>query len=371
MKQKNIVVGAGLAGATIANKIASELCEDVLVVDKRAHIGGNCYDCYDENGICVQKYGSHIFHTNSQKVWEYLSEFCEWHSYSHKVLAHIDGVNTPIPFNLNSLYDVFPKDLASKLEAKLLGKFEFGTKAPILEFKKQDDKELSALADFVYQKIFLNYTIKQWGVKPDEIDISVTSRVPVSISRDDRYFQDIYQGIPMGGYSAMIQKMLAHPKIEMKLDTDFVQIQNSLECERLFYTGSIDEFFAYRHGVLPYRSVYFEQETLAQEFYQPVAVVNYPNDYDFTRISEYKYYLDDKSDKTVIAREFSEAFELGRNDRYYPIINDDNSTLYKKYLEDAKKLNGVYFLGRLGDYKYYNMDQVVERALDVFEGLQK
>lgn len=369
-KYKNIVVGAGLSGAVIANKMATELGEEVLVIDKKDHIAGNCYDYYDKNGICIQKYGSHIFHTNNKKVWNYLSDFCDWHVYMHKVVGVIDGIETPIPFNLNSLYDVFPQSLAERLEKKLLEKFEYNKKVPILEFKKQDDKDLQFLADFVYEKIFLNYTIKQWGVKPEDVDGSVTARVPVFVSKDDRYFQDEYQGIPFGGYTSMIEKMLKHPNIKLQLNADFAKIKQTVKYERLFYTGSIDEYFDYKYGVLPYRSVYFKLKELNQEFYQSNAVVNYPNDYDFTRISEYKYYLDDKSDKTVIAKEYSEAFELGKNERYYPIPKDENMDLYNKYLNDAQNTDNVYFLGRLGDYKYYNMDQVVQRALDVFEGLK-
>ncbi|MDD3420380.1 MAG: UDP-galactopyranose mutase [Candidatus Gastranaerophilales bacterium] len=368
-KKQNLVIGSGLAGATIANQLTTKLDEKVLVVDSKDHIAGNCYDYYDQNGICIQKYGSHIFHTNDDTVWEYLSNFCEWNTYQHKVIGVIDGIETPIPFNLNSIYDVFPKDLAKRLEEKLLEKFEYNKKVPILEFKKQNDEDLQLLADFVYEKVFLNYTIKQWGLKPENIDNSVTARVPVFISNDNRYFQDIHQGIPIGGYTAMISNMLKNPNIEVKLNTEFSDIKNSLEYDRLFFTGSIDEFFDYKFGILPYRSVYFEMEEHNQEFYQKNAVVNYPNDNDFTRISEYKYYLNDKSEKTVIAKEYSENFKLGKNDRYYPIPKDENTDLYNQYLKEATKLDNVYFLGRLGDYKYYNMDQVVKRALDVFNGL--
>jgi len=369
-KRKNIVVGAGLSGVVIANKIATELGEKVLVIDKKDHIAGNCYDYYDHNNICIQKYGSHIFHTNNQKVWDYLSGFCEWNDYSHKVLASIDGVKTPIPFNLNSIYDIFPLDLAQRLEAKLVEKFGLEKKVSILDFKNQEDKDLQLLADFVYEKVFLNYTLKQWGLKPQEIDAAVTARVPVFVSRDDRYFQDKYQGIPIGGYTKLLSNLLSNPLIELQLNTDFAQIKDEIEYSRLFYTGSIDEFFNYKYGVLPYRSVFFEQEELEQEFYQPVAVVNYPNDFDFTRVSEYKHYLSDKSDKTVIAKEYSEAFELSQNDRYYPIPKDENAKLYAKYKKEAKSLSDVYFLGRLGDYKYYNMDQVVERAFEIFGGIK-
>ena len=361
----NIVVGAGFSGATIANLIASELGEKVIVVDKKNHIAGNSFDYKDENNITVHKYGSHIFHTNNDEVWNFLGKFATFNSYKHIVLAYIDGVYTHIPFNFNSLYQVFEKEKADNLKAKLLEKFPYGDKIPIIEFQNQNDEDLKSLAEFVYEKVFLNYTIKQWGLSPDKIDKSVTARVPVYLSNENGYFQDKYQGIPNGGYSKLIENILKHPNIEIRLNTDFKDIQGKFK--RIFYTGSIDEFFDYKFGILPYRSVNFEFEVHNKEFYQQNSVVNYPNDNKFTRIHEYKYYLQEKSDKTVIAKEYSEFFELGKNDRYYPIANDENQALYNKYLQEAKNLNNVYFLGRLGDYKYYNMDGAVERAINLFK----
>lgn len=361
----NIVVGAGFSGAVIANLIAEKLNENVLVIDRKNHIAGNSYDYRDKNGIMIHKYGSHIFHTNNEKVWKYLKQFSDFNTYMHEVVGIIDGIKAHIPFNFNTLYQVFPQSMAVRLEEKLLKQFEFNTRVPILEFQKQDDKDLKFLADYVYQKIFLNYTTKQWGVSPKDVDGAVTARVPVYLSRDNRYFQDKYQGIPLEGYTNLVKKMLNHRNIKVSLNTDFKTC--SLNAKRIFYTGSIDEYFDYKYGQLPYRSVNFKFEEYAMEFYQSNACVNYPNNYDFTRIHEYKHYLRDKSDKTVIAKEYSEFFELGKNERYYPISSDENRSLYNKYLEEAGKLKEVYFLGRLGDYKYYNMDQAVERALDVFE----
>lgn len=358
---KNLIVGSGITGATLARRIAEDLNEEVLVIEKRDHIGGSIYDYRDQNGIMIHKYGSHIFHTNSDRVWQFLNRFTSFNTYMHKVLAFIDGVETPIPFNLRSLYDVFPNSLASRLETKLLAKFAYNTKIPILEFLKQDDPDLNFLADYVYQKVFLNYTAKQWGQDPAQIDKAVTARVPVYISRDCRYFQDKYQGIPLGGYTKMLENMLFYPNIKLRLNTDFADVPDHYD--RIFYTGSIDEFFGYKFGVLPYRSVNFKFEEHDKEYYQKNAVINYPNNYDFTRIHEYKYYLDDKTPKTVIAKEYSEAFSLGKNDRYYPIANLENQNLYEKYLAEAQKIPNLYFLGRLGDYKYYNMDAAVDRAL--------
>lgn len=362
----NLVVGCGVSGAVIANLLAENLGEKVLIIDKKDHIAGNCYDFRDENGIMIHKYGSHIFHTNSEKVWNYLKKFTDFNTYMHKVIGVIDGIETHIPFNFNTLYDVFPKSFAKKMEDKLLDIFALNTKVPILEFQKQDDDDLKFLADFVYEKIFLHYTTKQWGVSPKEVDGAVTARVPVYLSMDNRYFQDKYQGIPLDGYSKVVENMLACENIEVKLNTDFAQIKGQ-NFKRIFFTGSIDEFFDYKFGQLPYRSVNFKFETHNKEYYQSNACVNYPCNYDFTRIHEYKYYLDDRCEKTVIAKEYSENFELGKNERYYPIPKDENTQLYEKYLQEAQGLENVYFLGRLGDYKYYDMDKAILRALELFE----
>lgn len=365
-----LVVGAGFSGATIANLLADKSNEQVLVVDKKDHIGGNCYDYRDKNGIMIHAYGSHIFHTNSEKVWKYINQFTDFNTYMHKVIGLLDGIETHIPFNFNTLYDVFPKSYAELLEHKLLDNFNINTKVPILEFQKQDDDDLKYLANYVYEKIFLEYTTKQWGVSPTDVDGAVTARVPVYLSKDNRYFQDKYQGIPLNGYTEVIKNMLNHKNIRVQLNTDYT-VLNWKKFDKIFFTGSIDEFFDYKHGNLPYRSVNFKLETHDKEYYQCNACVNYPCNYDFTRIHEYKYYLDDKSSKTVIAKEYSEDFELGKNERYYPIPQDENFELYNKYLSEAEKLENVYFLGRLGDYKYYNMDGAILRAIELFESLEK
>lgn len=369
--KRNLVVGAGFSGAAIANLIAENLGEDVLVIDKSNHIAGQSYDYRDENGIFIHKYGSHIFHTKDERVWKYLSKFTSFNTYMHKVIAVIDGNETMIPFNINSLYDVFPDSMAKRLEEKLLANFKYNTKVPILEFKKQDDADLKFLADFIYEKVFLEYTTKQWGVKPEGVSGSVTARVPVFIGRDNRYFQDKYQGIPLNGYTNVVKNMLDNPKITVKLNTDFKAVKNIENYDRVFYTGSLDEYFDFKYGVLPYRSVNFKFETHDREFYQCNSVVNYPCNYDFTRIHEYKHYLNDKSEKTVIAKEYSEFFEPGKNERYYPIPKAENEELYEKYLNEAKKLNNVYFLGRLADYKYYDIDKCIIRAFEVFEDIKK
>lgn len=374
-KITNIVVGAGFSGATIANLIANNLNEKVIVIDQKNHIAGNCYDYRDQNRIMIHKYGSHIFHTNNKKVWEYLKQFTDFNTYMHEVVGVIDGIEAHIPFNFNTLYQVFPTTMAKNIEKKLLSKFEYNTKIPILEFQKQNDDDLKYLANYVYEKIFLNYTTKQWGKAPQEIDGAVTARVPVFLSKDNRYFQDKYQGIPLNGYTKIVEKMLSHPNIKIILNKNFKNFKdkniNLLKNARIFYTGSIDEYFNYKFGQLPYRSVNFKFEEHNMEFYQSHACINYPNNYDFTRVHEYKHYLSDKSSKTVIAKEYSEAFILEKNERYYPINSEENKKLYDKYLIEAQKENNVHFLGRLGDYKYYNMDIAIARAMELFEEIQK
>lgn len=365
IKNKNLVIGCGISGAVIARLLAKK-GEEVLIIDKKNHIAGNIYDYIDENGICIHKYGSHIFHTNNERVWRFIKRFTDFNTYMHKVIAIIDGIETTIPFNINTLYDVFPKSLAERLEIKLLKEFKYNTKVPILKFQEQKDEDLKFLSNYVYEKVFLHYTAKQWGKNPNEIDSAVTARVPVYISKDSRYFQDKYQGIPLNGYTKMVENILDHPNIKVKLNTEYNKSFNGYK--RIFCTSSIDEFFNYKHGELPYRSVNFKFETHNCEYYQSNAVVNYPCNYDFTRIHEYKYYLNDKSEKTVIAKEYSEPFKNGQNERYYPIVNNENMAIYEKYRKDIP--NNVYFLGRLGDYKYYDMDKAIERAINLFEEIK-
>lgn len=360
----NLIVGCGISGATMARMLA-ERGEKVTIIDSKDHVAGNIYDYY-QDGICVHKYGTHIFHTNNKAVWDFISRFCQWYPYQHKVRGLIDGQIVPIPFNLNTLHVVFPESIASTIEKKLLDNFGLNVKVPILELRKKEDKDLQFLAQYIYEKIFLEYTLKQWGQTPDDIDPSVSGRVPVYISRDDRYFQDKYQGIPIGGYTAMIKNMLNHKNITVKLNTKF---SKNMEYDRLFWSGSIDEFFDCQYGELPYRSERFEFITYPFSKFQDVAVVNYPCNYDFTRIGEYKHFLNDQSDKTIVSYEYPEVFEKGKNDRYYPIVNPQNSELYQKYLLLAQNMDNVYFFGRLGDYRYYDMDKAVARCLDLIQDI--
>ena len=369
MKYENLIVGGGITGA-VEPRILADRGEDVLIVDQRPHIGGNCYDHWDENGICVHDYGTHIFHTDNREVWDFVSRFTKWYPYQHRVRALVDGMEVPVPFNLNAIRQVFPEKTAERLEAKLLETFGFNVKVPILKLRETGDPDLLFLAEYIYEKIFLFYTQKQWDLLPEELDPAVTGRVPVYISKDDRYFQNRYQGIPLEGYTAMFSGMLDHPKITVQLNTAFADIGNDITWNRLFYTGPIDEFFGYELGELPYRSEKFDFLTVDRPYFQSGAVINYPGNYTFTRIGEYKYFLDTLSDKTVVSYEYPQPFVRGINERYYPIVNERNRSLYEKYLKKAAALKNTWFLGRLGDYKYYDMDKAIERAMQLMKEIK-
>ena len=359
-----LVVGAGISGATIANLASSD--HKVTVIDSSDHIAGNCYDYRDANGIMIHRYGSHIFHTSNQEVWDFLSRFTGFNTYMHRVIGMVEGNLVPIPFNFDTIRSVFPEILAERIERKLLDRYEYSTKIPIMDFMKQDDEDLRFLAEYVYENVFLHYTEKQWGYSPNDIDGAVTARVPVYLSRDPRYFQDRFQGIPSEGYTRMIERMLDDPNIEVRLRTSFSDVDPK-GYDHIFFTGPVDELMGYRFGQLPYRSVRFRMETYDRQHYQPNAVVNYPNNYDFTRIHEYKYYLDDVSDRTVIAKEYSEDFVPGKNERFYPVPKKENEELYSQYLDAVKReYPNMHLLGRLGDYRYYDMDKAVARAMAVY-----
>lgn len=376
-----LIIGAGLAGSVVAEQVASQLGKKVLLVEKRRHIGGNCYDYRDKNNIIVHKYGPHLLHTNSREVFDYLSRFTEWTTYQHYVLAFIDGKRVPIPFNLNTIGELFPPSLARRLEEKLLSTFDYNAKVPILELKQTTDSDLKFLADYVYEKVFVNYTAKQWGVKPEEIDSAVTARVPVFIGRDDRYFNDRYQVVPRHGYTRIFKNMLNHPNIKLMLNTDFRDIcQLSDNGFRLFdqpfagkvvFTGMIDELFDFRFGQLPYRSINMCFETIDNEYFQEVPVVNYPNDYDFTRITEFKYIHRIKSPKTTILTEYPVVYERDKNIPYYPLFTLEQQKKYSRYKDYAKQWPNLIMFGRLAEYKYYDMDDIVEKALTLVEELIK
>lgn len=369
---RNVIVGCGISGAVTARILADQFGENSLVIDARPHTGGNCYDFYDQNQICIHKYGAHIFHTDSQAVWEYLSRFTQWHPYMHKVVGLVDGQYVPIPFNLNSIHMAFPDFLARRVEEKLVTRFGLGAKVSIGELRESEEKDLVFLASYVHKKVFLGYTQKQWGVTPDKIDPTVLARVPVHVSRDDRYFQNRWQGIPRHGYSAMIEAILDHPRITVKTDTAWNDVKEEFRRggARIFYTGPVDELLDWRFGELPYRSVTQDFREYDREFFQTSAVVNYPENHDFTRISEYKHFLADQSPRTVVSFEYPSAWKRGENEPAYPVAGKENDALHQRYVEAAQGEYGdIYFLGRLGDYRYYDMDKAVARVFSVMEGL--
>jgi len=370
MKVDWLIVGAGFTGCTLAERIASQLGKKVLLVDRRPHIGGNAYDHYDDHGVLVHKYGPHIFHTNSRKVWEYLSQFTEWRPYYHRVLASIEGQLVPLPFNLNAIHLLFPRRMAERLEEKLIGTYGYGTKIPILRLREEQDAELRFLADYVYKYVFEGYTLKQWGMRPEELDGSVTARVPILVSRDDRYFQDTYQAMPKYGYTRMFEKMISHPNISVLLNADWKEIEGHISFDFLVFTGPIDEFFDYLHGELAYRSLRFSFEyvyDVLNSHVQPVGTINYPNEHTFTRITEFKHLTGQHHIGSTLAIEYPETYIPSENEPYYPVLKKENQEKYDLYRREASKLKNVIFAGRLGEYRYYNMDQAVARALKVFE----
>lgn len=367
-----IVVGGGFSGAVLAERIATQLNKHVLLIDRRSHIAGNAYDRENEDGILFHQYGPHIFHTKSEKVWNYLSSFSEWRFYEHHVLASIDGNLIPLPFNLNSINQCFSVTEAMTYRALLLEYFGEGARVPILTLRKTENPELRRLGNFVYEKIFHHYTIKQWDLLPEQLSPSVTARVPILVGGDDRYFQDEFQFIPLNGYTALIQSILNDRRIKVQLNTTFgqaeyKQLKQSHPNTKFIFTGPIDEFFGHCFGALPYRSLRFEHKTYDEEWRQPVGTVNFPNEHNFTRTTEIKHVTGQKHRKTTITYEFPEKYFPNVNEPYYPIPRDETREVLNRYLELAKKFEDIFFCGRLGDYQYYNMDQAVAAALSLYE----
>lgn len=362
-----LIVGAGFTGAVLAERIATELDQSVLVIDRRDHIAGNAYDSV-ENGLLVHHYGPHIFHTNSRQVWSYLSRFTAWRPYFHHVLGMVDGREVPVPFNLNSILALFPPRMADRLCEILIARYGFGQKVPILKLRTEEDADLRFLANYVYDRVFEGYTLKQWGMRPEELSPGVTARVPVFVSRDDRYFQDRYQAMPREGYTALFERLLDHPKITVELNVKYKDARSACRYDRTVFTGPIDEFFDYAHQPLPYRSLRFERRVEARDCGLRVGTVNFPNEFDFTRITDQRHLSGKLDAEPLLTMEYPEQYVPGVNEPYYPIPSDTTSGLHDRYLRDAAELDGsVFFAGRLGDYAYYNMDQACGRALSLFE----
>jgi UDP-galactopyranose mutase len=359
-----LIVGAGFAGSVLAERLAAERSERVLIMDRRPHIGGNAYDHHDDAGLLIHRYGPHIFHTNSKQIFDHLSKFTEWRFYEHRVLAQVDGQLVPIPINLDTVNRLYGLDL----DAEGLQRFFAERAEKVDEIRTSEDVVVSTVGRELYEKFFRGYTRKQWGLDPSELDKSVTARVPTRTNRDDRYFGDEYQFMPKHGYTRMFERMLDHPNIHVLLNADYRDVRQEIEFRRLIFTGPIDEYFDFRFGKLPYRSLRFHHVTVDEERHQPVAVVNYPQTEEYTRVTEYKHLTGQVHPKTSLTYEFPSA----EGDPYYPVPRPENQELYKKYEALALETgDDVWFVGRLATYRYYNMDQVVGQALATFRRIQE
>lgn len=358
-----LIVGAGFAGSVLAERLATQRGDKVLLIDKRPHIGGNAYDCRDEAGLLIHQYGPHIFHTNSEQIFDYLSQFTEWRPYEHRVLAEVDGKLVPIPINLDTINQLYGLNLTSEeMEDWLAQRAE-----PVEEIRTSEDVVVSRVGRELYEKFFRGYTRKQWGIDPSELDKSVTARVPTRTNRDDRYFSDTFQYMPAEGYTRMFERMVGHPNITIMLETDFAEVKDRIAYKRLIFTGPMDEYFGFRFGALPYRSLRFEHVTLDKEFHQPVAVVNYPMQHEYTRVTEYKYLTGQQHPKTSVTYEYPSD----TGDPYYPVPRPENAERFRQYEALAREEQDVWFVGRLATYRYYNMDQVVGQALAAFRRIEE
>jgi len=353
-----LIVGAGFAGSVLAERLARGSNKKVLICDKRPHIGGNAYDHYNEHGILVHKYGPHIFHTNSREVFEYLSRFTEWRPYQHRVRASVDGQIVPIPINLDTINTLYGLNLTSFEMEDFLKKVS----EPREQIRTSEDVVVSTVGRELYEKFFKNYTRKQWGLDPSELDASVTSRIPTRTNRDDRYFTDMHQAMPLHGYTHMFENMLDHPNIKILLNCNYREIEKEIPYREMIYTGPVDTFFGYCYGKLPYRSLEFKHETHNMPLFQSAPVINYPNEHLYTRVTEFKYLTGQEHQKTSIVYEFPKS----EGDAYYPVPRKENAEIYARYKALADKTPEVHFVGRLATYKYYNMDQIVAQALTVY-----
>jgi len=356
-----MIVGAGFAGAVIAERLASQEGLKILLVDKRKHIGGNTYDFYNKDGILVHQYGPHIFHTNCREVFEYLGKFTEWRPYEHRVLASVDGMLVPIPINLDTINSLYGLQLSSDQVDTFL-KTRSILKSRVVT---SEDAVVSKVGKELYEKFFKGYTRKQWGLDPSELDASVAARIPTRNNRDNRYFTDTYQAMPLRGYTRMFENMIDHPNIKVMLNTDYKEVEDIIPYRKMIYTGPIDYYFDYRYGKLPYRSIEFKFETIETEQFQPTGTINYPNEHLYTRVTEFKHLTGQKSAKTSVVYEYPKA----HGDPYYPVPRPENAELYKKYTVLADASPDTYFTGRLATYKYYNMDQVVAQSLALYKKL--
>lgn len=362
-----LIIGAGISGSVLAERYAS-IGKRVLIIEKRNHIAGNCYDYRDENGILVSKYGAHLFHTNEESVWKYVNKFSEWYPWEHKVVARVDDKTVPIPVNITTVNELFGTDISSEEEMKnWLEENRIAIEKPL----NGEEAVVNRVGPVLYEKMFKHYTKKQWDKYPAELDASVLDRIPVRTNYDDRYFSDTHQALPKGGYTQLFENIISNPNIEVLLETDYFDVKDQYSnYEKLFYTGPVDRFFEFKHSLvekLEYRSINFVSETIDTPFFQENSVVNYPGtEVDYTRIIEYKHFGNQVSDKTTVVKEFT----VDQGEPYYPVPNPRNQEIYARYKEEAEKLIDVYFVGRLANYKYFNMDQAFKNALDLFDQLE-
>ena len=386
MKTDVLVVGAGFSGSVIAERLASQHDLRIRILEKRPHLGGNCFDVTDDHGILIHRYGPHLFHTSSERVFEYLSEFTQWHDYRHEVFASVDGKLLPLPFNLNSVHLAFEPAKAARTERALLQEFGPEARVPILQLREHTNPDIRDLAEFVYEKVFVNYTAKQWACRPDQIAPEVTARVPVVVSRTNGYFNDPHQCMPRDGFTKLFERMLDHPNIAVEFGVD-ATAQLALDessgtiwfrgepfAGPVIYTGMIDELFEHRFGELPYRSLKFQFENHQREFYQSNSVINYPNDHDFTRITEFKHITGQQADSTTVVKEFPGVYQRSNLDYdvpYYPTLRDQSRAVYAKYCELVSRFPTLWLVGRLAQFRYLDMDDSVEQALLMFDELSQ
>lgn len=361
MEYDYLIVGAGFSGAVFARE-AANAGKSVLIIDKRDHIGGNSFDFINDDGLWVQKYGPHIFHTRSAIVWDYLSTYTQWNSYEHQVLVNLGNIEVSFPITIKTLEQLYNREFTAESMKTFLDE----KKISINNIKNSEDVVLSQVGVELYDLFIKNYTKKQWGVYPDKLDKTVLNRIPVRFSRDTRYFKDPYQGIPKDGFATLFKNLLNHKNTTIRLNTELKNIENTIKFKKMVYTGAIDSFFDYKFGKLPYRSLDFKFESLNKEYFQSVAVVNYPNYNDYTRITEFKHLYLQKNKKTIICYEYPKS----NGDPFYPIPRDENKNIYLKYKEISEKLKNVYFIGRLAEYIYINMDKAVGNALDLFTKIE-
>lgn len=375
-----LIIGCGFAGSVVARELAIR-GEKVKIIEKRNHIGGNCYDLFDKDGVLIHQYGPHIFHTNNKEVYDYLSQYTKWYDYQHEVVGDVYGKIIPIPFNLNTLNIVFGEEKGNKLRQELIETYGENARVPILTLQQNQSAGIQEVAQYVYENIFLKYTMKQWNQKPEEVDQSVTARVPILISFDNRYFQDTYQGMPLDGYTSLFEKMLDHKNIEVVLNKDAkellsfdfdnhkVYFEGNEFNGKIIFTGAIDEFFNNKLGQLPYRSLRFEFKHYNQEDYQGHGVVNYTVSEDYTRITEFKHLTGQVIQGTTIVKEYPEVYKDNSQVPYYAILSEENRNMHQRYVELMKPFPQFHMLGRLAQYKYYNIDGIVEEALALVKQL--